>query len=41
MTTGTAMYVWGRVWEIPTISLEVKNGADLSDVILVATFTGV
>ena len=41
MTTGTAMYVWGRVWEIPTIPLEVKNGADLSDVILVATFTGV
>jgi hypothetical protein len=40
MTTGTAMYVWGRWWEIPTIPLEVKNGVDLSDVIIGATFIG-
>jgi hypothetical protein len=31
VTTGTAMYVWGKVDEIETVPLEVKDGEDLSD----------
>jgi hypothetical protein len=31
VSTGTAMYVWGRPDEIETVPLEVKDGEDLSD----------
>jgi len=31
VTTGTAMYVWGKVDEIETVPLEVKDGEDLSE----------
>lgn len=30
ITTGTAMYVWGRPWEIPAVPLELVDGDDLS-----------
>jgi hypothetical protein len=31
ITTGTAMYVYGRPDEIESVPLEVKNGEDLSE----------
>ncbi len=37
VTTGTAMYVWGKVDEIETVPLEVKDGEDLSSVTSIRT----
>ena len=31
VTTGTAMYVWGKPDEIETVPIEIRNGDDLSD----------
>ena len=37
VTTGTAMYVWGKVDEIETVPLEVKDTEDLSSVTSIRT----
>jgi hypothetical protein len=41
VTTGVAMYVYGRWEEIATVPLEVKNGTDLSALITEVAFIGV
>jgi hypothetical protein len=37
ITTGTAMYVWGKPDEIETVPLEVKDAEDLSELTSVRT----
>jgi hypothetical protein len=37
ITTGTAMYVWGKPDEIETVPLEVKDTEDLSSVTSIRT----